>query len=101
MAIVIHKKLNGPCVAEKKTNPVNAADRKYISSVGCDRCGQNPILCEWAWLLTFWMSFSALKDMANMIVPIISCMGIIQDLRRPIDGRNFESTIGDQKSLRE
>ena len=39
--------------------------------------------------------------MANMIVPIISCMGIIQDLRRPTDGINFESTMGDQKSLSE
>ena len=39
--------------------------------------------------------------MLNMIVPIINCMGIIQDLRRPMDGINFESTMGDQKSLRE
>jgi hypothetical protein len=39
--------------------------------------------------------------MANMIVPMISCMGIIQDLRRPMAGMNFESTMGDQKSLRE
>jgi len=39
--------------------------------------------------------------MANIIVPMISCMGIIQDLRRPMEGRNFESTMGDQKSLRE
>ena len=39
--------------------------------------------------------------MANMIDPIINCMGIIQDLRRPMEGMNFESTMGDQKSLRE
>ena len=39
--------------------------------------------------------------MANIVVPMISCMGMIQDLRRPIERKNTESTMGDQKSLRE
>jgi hypothetical protein len=28
-------------------------------------------------------------------------MGMIHDLRRPMDGMNFESTIGDHRSLSE
>jgi hypothetical protein len=50
---------------------------------------------------TSFTSSSALNDMTNIIVPMMICMGIIQDLRRPIDGKNFESTIGDHRSLRE
>ena len=29
------------------------------------------------------------------------CIGIIHDFRRPTEGMNIESTIGDQNSLRE
>ena len=35
------------------------------------------------------------------MVPMINCMGMIQDLRRPMEGKNIESTIGDQNSFRE
>ena len=52
-------------------------------------------------LLTFSMSSSALNDIINMVVPMMSCMGIIHDLRRPMERKKTESTMGDQKSLRE
>ena len=54
-----------------------------------------------AMALTLFISSSALADIMNMVVPIMSCMGMIQDLRRPIERKNTESTIGDQKSLSE
>lgn len=52
-------------------------------------------------LLTLFMSSSALSDIKSIVLPMISCMGIIHDLRRPMERKNTESTIGDQKSLRE
>ena len=52
-------------------------------------------------LLTFSMSSSALSDITSIVVPMMSCMGIIHDLRRPIERKKTESTMGDQKSLSE
>lgn len=52
-------------------------------------------------LPTLVMSSSAWYAMASMIDPMISCIGIIHDFLRPIEGKNLESTIGDHRSLRE
>lgn len=47
------------------------------------------------------MSSSAWNDMASIVVPMINCIGMIHDLRRPIERKKIESTMGDQNSLRE
>ena len=51
--------------------------------------------------LTLFMNSSALREMANMRDPITNCMGMIQDLRRPTERKNSESTIGDHNNLSE
>lgn len=42
-----------------------------------------------------------LRDMYSMRVPIMSCIGMIQDFRRPKDEKKTESTMGDHISLSE
>ena len=49
--------------------------------------------------LTLFIYSSALSEIASMRVPIINCMGMIQDLRRPTEGKKRESTIGDHSSF--
>jgi hypothetical protein len=51
--------------------------------------------------LTSSSNFWTLIEMYNMRLPMINCIGMIQDFRRPIDGKNIASTIGDHNSLRE
>jgi len=46
-------------------------------------------------------SFCTLSEMYNIKVPMMSCMGIIHDFRRPRDGIKTASTIGDHKSFSE
>jgi hypothetical protein len=43
----------------------------------------------------------ALKDIQSISEPKMVCMGMIHDRRRPMEGKKNESTIGDQRSLRE
>lgn len=50
---------------------------------------------------TLLMYSSALTEIISMSVPIINCMGIIQDLRRPMEGKKSESTMGDQSNFNE
>ena len=74
-------------------------ENKYVP-----RAVQNLVSNENGWemgRLTLFMNSSALSEIANIKDPIINCMGIIQDLRRPKEGKNRESTMGDQRSLRE
>lgn len=52
-------------------------------------------------MLTLFMYSSALTEMISIMVPMISCIGKIQDLRRPIERKKNESTMGDQSNLRE
>jgi hypothetical protein len=47
------------------------------------------------------MSSSAPKDIQSIIAPTTVCIGMIHDLRRPMDGMKSESTTGDQSSLSE
>ena len=51
--------------------------------------------------LTLFMYSSALIEIISISVPMINCMGIIQDLRRPIEGKKSESTMGDQSNFNE
>lgn len=46
-------------------------------------------------------NLSAFAAMYSIVEPITSCMGMIQDFLRPMDGMKVESTRGDHKSLRE
>jgi hypothetical protein len=41
------------------------------------------------------------KDIHNIIEPKMVCMGMIHERRRPTEGKNQESTKGDQRSLSE
>jgi hypothetical protein len=42
-----------------------------------------------------------LKDIHSINEPRTVCMGMIHDRRRPTEGKNQASTIGDQRSLSE
>jgi hypothetical protein len=42
-----------------------------------------------------------LKDIQNISEPKTVWVGMIHDRRRPREGKKHESTIGDQRSLRE
>jgi hypothetical protein len=53
------------------------------------------------WQLTSSSNFCTLIEMYSMRLPSITCIGMIQDFRRPMDGTNKESTTGDHNSLRE
>jgi hypothetical protein len=52
-------------------------------------------------LRTSCMSFWTLREMYNIRLPTISCIGIIQDFLRPMRLKKTESTIGDHSSLSE
>lgn len=47
------------------------------------------------------MYSSALIEIISISVPMINCMGIIQDLRLPMEGKKSESTMGDQSNFNE
>jgi hypothetical protein len=42
-----------------------------------------------------------LRDIYNIRVPLMSCMGMIQDFRRPKEEKNTESMIGDHNNFSE
>lgn len=52
-------------------------------------------------LLTSSIKRCMLRDIYNIRVPLMSCMGMIQDFRRPKDEKKTESTTGDHSNFSE
>lgn len=97
------QQLYSPWVAENKTSDIKIPVNSYIFFSGYNHKISHMIK-TWEGRqtrLTSSSNFWTLIEIYNMRLPIISCIGIIQDFRRPMDGKNNESTIGDHRSLRE